>query len=95
MKLRELLDVDSSETRYGAFRALTTLDKNDPFVRGRERIRTFRLHVLATGGPPMVHMTNEKKAEIVVFGTDQELRTPLFARAGMHSGYRPGRQHEG
>jgi hypothetical protein len=82
VKLRELMDVDSSETRYGAFRALTTLDANDPFVHGRKINDQFSLHVLATGGPPLVHLTNCKKTEVVVFGADQELRTPLFARAG-------------
>jgi hypothetical protein len=30
----------------------------------------------------MVHITNCKKAEVVLFGADQELKTPLFARAG-------------
>ena len=82
VKLRELLDVDSAETRYGAFRALTTLNANDPFVRGRTINDEFKLHVLATAGPPMVHLTNCKKTEVVVFGAEQELKTPLFARAG-------------
>ena len=30
----------------------------------------------------MVHLTNCKKTEVVLFGAEQELRTPLFARAG-------------
>jgi len=82
VKLRELLDVDSAETRYGAFRALTTLNANDPFVHGRMINDQFKLHVLATDGPPMVHLTNCKKTEVVLFGAKQELRVPLFARAG-------------
>jgi hypothetical protein len=81
-KLRELLDVESAETRYGAFRALTTLNANDPFVRGRTINDQFKLHVLSTAGPPMVHLTNCKKTEVVVFGDKQELKTPLFGRAG-------------
>ena len=81
-KLRELLDVDSAETRYGAFRALTTLNANDPFVRGKMINDQFKLHVLSTAGPPMVHLTNCKKTEVVLFGADQTLKTPLFARAG-------------
>ena len=82
VKLRDLMDVESAETRYGAFRALTTLDKNDPFVRGEPLNNQFRLHTLKTDGPPMVHITNCKKAEVVLFGRDQELKTPIFARAG-------------
>lgn len=81
-KLRDLLDVDSAETRYGAFRALTTLNANDPFVRGKSINDQFKLHVLSTAGPPMVHLTNCKKTEVVLFGADQTVRTPLFARAG-------------
>ncbi|HET6324065.1 MAG TPA: hypothetical protein VFG04_05150, partial [Planctomycetaceae bacterium] len=81
-KLRELMDVDSAETRYGAFRALTTLDKNEPFVRGEMLGKQFRLHPLKSDGPPMVHITNWKKAEVVLFGADQEIKTPIFARAG-------------
>jgi flagellar basal body P-ring protein FlgI len=82
VKLRDLMDLDSPETRYGAFRALTTLDKNDPFVRGESLNKQFQLHTLKTEGPPMLHITNCKKAEIVLFGADQELKTPIFARAG-------------
>src|SRR5580700_9368317 len=82
VKLRDLMDVSSPETRYGAFRALTTLDKNDPFVRGELLNNQFRLHTLKTDGPPMVHITNCKKAEVVLFGRDQELKTPIFARGG-------------
>jgi hypothetical protein len=81
-KLRELLDVESAETRYGAFRALTTLNANDPFVRGRTINDQFKLHVLSTAGPPMAHLTNCKKTEVVLFGDKQELKTPLFGRAG-------------
>jgi hypothetical protein len=82
IKLRDLMEVESAETRYGAFRALTTLDKNDPFVRGELLNNQFRLHLLKTAGPPMVHITNCKKAEVVLFGREQELKTPIFARAG-------------
>jgi hypothetical protein len=81
-KLRDLLDVNSAETRYGAFRALTTLNANDPFVRGKTINDQFKLHVLSTAGPPMVHLTNCKKTEVVLFGADQTIKTPLFARAG-------------
>lgn len=80
--LRELMNETSAETRYGAFRSLSTLDKNDPFIRGEKLNDEFTLHVLATEGPPMVHLTGHKKAEIVLFGDDQRLSTPLALRAG-------------
>ncbi|GAB4137056.1 MAG: hypothetical protein Tsb009_04410 [Planctomycetaceae bacterium] len=82
VKLRELMNEKSAETRYGAVRALSTMDKNDPFIRGEKMNGQFRLRVLDTKGPPMVHLTRHKKAEIVVFGANQRLSTPLAIRAG-------------
>ncbi len=46
--LRDLMSMKSAETRYGAFRALWTLDKNDPFIRGEDMKGQFLLHVLQT-----------------------------------------------
>jgi len=80
--LRELMNEKSAETRYGALRAYTTLDKNDPFVRGEKLNDQFILRVIACSGTPMVHLTRHKKSEIVVFGADQRLKTPLALRAG-------------
>ena len=51
-------------------------------MRGRTINEQFKLHVLSTAGPPMVHLTNCKKTEVVLFGDKQELKTPLFGRAG-------------
>ena len=82
VKLRELMSEASSETRYGAFRALSTLDPNDPFIRGALLNDQYQFHVLDTQGPPMVHLTRNRKTEIVLFDSDQEFRTPLFFRAG-------------
>ena len=91
--LRDLMSVqvtadgktfDSAETRYGAFRALWTLDKSDPFIDGEHVNKEFWLHPLRTTGDPMVHITHYKRAEIVLFGHDQEFVTPLALRAGNH-----------
>ncbi len=86
--LRSLLDEESAELRYGAFRAMTVIDEYDPYVAGEplpnKDARQFQLHVLPTAGPPMVHVTTYQKAEIVVFNTNQSFRVPFFARAGKH-----------
>ncbi len=84
MLLKELLNEESAETRYGAFRAMTTLDENHPDLRGEKVGDDFRLHVLNTTGPPLVHLTNRRKAEVVLFGADQCFRVPLVAYAGLH-----------
>ena len=80
--LEELLNEKSAETRYGAFRALTSMDADDPFIRGEDIGGKFKLHLLKTTGTPMVHLSTRKKAEIVLFGENQRLQTPISIRAG-------------
>ncbi len=75
---------DSAETRYGAFRALWTLDRNDPFIEGQKLNDEYSLHVLATQGEPMIHVTHRRRAEVVLFGSDQQFRTPIAVKAGNH-----------
>ncbi len=82
--------VDSAELRYGAFRALWTLDKRDPYVSGavmnepNSARELFGLHVLPTVGEPIVHLTHHRRAEIVLFGGEQRFKTPMVVRAGNH-----------
>lgn len=80
--LRELLHEPSAETRYGAWRALTTVDRRDPIVADLSVSDEFKFHVLKTNGPPLIHLTNRKKAEIVIFGSEQRFETPIALRAG-------------
>ncbi|HVU87775.1 MAG TPA: flagellar basal body P-ring protein FlgI [Pirellulales bacterium] len=80
--LRELLDMPSNETRYGAFRALWAMNAQDPLVRGQKLNDQFSYHVLDTMGPELVHVTRSYRPEIVVFGQDQKLTTPFVIEAG-------------
>jgi flagellar basal body P-ring protein FlgI len=80
--LRDLLSVNSAETRYGAFRALWAMNEHDPFVRGEDLAGQFSYHVLDVPGPPMVHVTRSFRPEIVLFGKDQQFRLPLVLDAG-------------
>lgn len=84
IQLQPLLSHDSQETRYGAFRAMTTIAPEDGAVAGRKMRGEYMLHVLNTQGPPLVHVTQRHKAEVVVFGVDQKLRTPAVLRAGRY-----------
>ncbi|MCA8987791.1 MAG: flagellar basal body P-ring protein FlgI [Planctomycetaceae bacterium] len=84
MYLRQLLDESTMETRYGAFRAMTTIDENEPFVKGELLNDQCKLHVLPVAGDPMIHLTHRQKAEIVLFGDQLEFRTPLALTAGPH-----------
>lgn len=81
---------DSAELRYGAFRALWTLDKRDPYLNGdmmkeaSSDRELFALHTLPTTGEPIIHLTQHRRSEIVLFGEDQRFKTPLAVRAGNH-----------
>ncbi len=83
-QLQQLLHVSSAETRYGAFRALWAMNKNDPLVRGESlgRDNQFSYHILQTTGPAMIHLTANFRPEIVLFGHDHHLQTPLLLEAG-------------
>ena len=82
--LRELMDNSLMETRYGAFRCMTTIDDQDPFCRGESLNSQCKLHVLDVLGEPMIHLTHRQKSEIVLFGRGQEFKTPLALTAGPH-----------
>jgi len=81
-QLRTLLGVKSAETRYGAFRAMTAMAPSDALVRGEDMGGMFTYHVLNVPGPPMIHATSSHRPEIVLFGTQHELRLPLVLDAG-------------
>ncbi len=82
--LQELLSASSAETRYGAFRALWTMNENDPLVRGEQLGGQFSYHLLDVAGPPMVHVTRSHRPEVVLFGRDLEFKLPMVLEAGPH-----------
>jgi flagellar basal body P-ring protein FlgI len=81
-QLRNLLDVPSAETRYGAFRALWAMNPKDPLVVGERLSEEFTYHPLDSAGPPMIHVTHNRRPEVVLFGKDQQFLTPLYLNAG-------------
>ena len=81
-QLHKLLDSQSAETRYGAFRALTVRRNADSAVQGHNMKEQFSFHVLPTAGDPMIHVTRSKRPEIVLFGNDQMFKLPLGVEAG-------------
>ncbi|HUS38898.1 MAG TPA: flagellar basal body P-ring protein FlgI [Pirellulales bacterium] len=83
-KLVEMLSSKSAETRYGAFRALWAMDQTNPIVRGEYLKNRFHLHVVECTGPSMIHIARSFRPEIVLFGSRQNLRTPLILDAGEH-----------
>ena len=86
--LATLLDDDLAETRYGAVRAITTVDEVHHAV-APERIGgkggQFIMRTIPLDDPAArasLHITKRKKAELCVFAPEQEFRLPMLARAG-------------
>lgn len=83
LKLADVLvQARDDETRYGAFRALHTLDDNNPAIPGEKLGDSFWLHHAAPNTPPLVHCTTVRRAEIVLFGEEPFLRSPFGFVAG-------------
>jgi flagellar basal body P-ring protein FlgI len=80
--LRALLDLNSAETRYGAFRSLWAMNDHDPLVRGEMLGGQFHYLQLDVAGPPMIHVTRSYRPEVVLFGRDQQFGLPLVLDAG-------------
>ena len=80
--LKGLLATNSAETRYGAFRALWAMNRNDPLIRDEAVTDQFKYHVVGVDGPEMVHVTRNTRAELVLFGRTQKLVPPVRLEAG-------------
>ena len=81
-RLTDLLNSQSAETRYGAFRALQQMNPRDPLLGQEVLGASIAYHEIASTGGPMVHVSRTEKPEIVVFGNAQPLATPLMILVG-------------
>lgn len=83
VKLGELLATsEDDEVRYGAFRALRSLNEKNPAVDGDQLNESFWLHRVAVEAKPLVHLTSSKRAEVVLFGKEPMLAAPFSFLAG-------------
>jgi hypothetical protein len=83
VKLRELMGAPSAETKYGAFRALLTLNPKEPAVQGEYLNESFYLHRVAPSTTGLVHISTSRRAEIVLFGEEPRLLPPFGHQAGV------------
>jgi Flagellar P-ring protein len=84
VQLQEILAKpgQADEVRYGAFRALRTLNDKDEAVNGELLNDAFWLHEVAPGTEPLIHVSSSKRPEIVLFGGPARLEAPFALRAG-------------
>ena len=80
--MRELMQQESIETRYGAFRALSIASPNDSEVITQTYESGFSVHLVDSATAPAIHVSRRRKPEVVLFGVDQRFTAPLVMRAG-------------
>jgi hypothetical protein len=82
VKLAQMMSAPDASLRYGAFRALREIDPSDPRLQGVLMNESYWLHQLAPGSPSMVHVATTHRAEVVLFGDEPFLKSPLKIMAG-------------
>lgn len=80
--IRGLMQHESLETRYGAFRALSISSPNDSSVITRKYDNGFSVHLVESPNEPAIHVSSRRQPEVVIFGVDQQFEAPLVMRAG-------------
>jgi hypothetical protein len=80
--LRQLLRSPSTETRYGAFRALLTIRAQDEAVQGTTYPGGFHIHRVAEESAPLVHLNTVNRSEVVLFGQEPVLLAPFTISVG-------------
>jgi hypothetical protein len=84
-KLHDILATSNNDVvRYGAFRALRTLNDKDEAIAGELLNESFWLHRIAPKTEPMIHVSSSKRPEIVLFGEEAKLEGPFALRAGQY-----------
>jgi hypothetical protein len=81
-RLADLTASVDPELRYGAFIALRLADENNPTIRGHLLSHGVWLHRVAPGSPGLIHMTSERRSEIVLFGDGVKLKGPFTLPVG-------------
>ena len=96
-RLVELMADSDPALRYGAFIALRLADENNAAVRGVLVNKSYWLHRVAPGSPGLIHLTSDRRCEIVLFGDNVEAPRAVHAsgRLRVHrsrSGWRRARR---
>lgn len=81
-RLTELMTASDPILRYGAFLAFLLADENNAAVRGILINNSYWLHRVAPGSPGMIHLTSDRRCEVVLFGDDVKLRGPFTLPVG-------------
>lgn len=82
--LKNLMHVESAETRYGAFRSMKARSPGDHSIAGEWLAQDFFFHVIPSKTDPMLHVSRSKMPEIVLFGEGQSVSEDfLYVESGL------------
>jgi hypothetical protein len=81
-RLADLMASPDPVLRYGAFVALRVADETNSAARGLLVNNSFWLHQVAPGSPGVIHLTTDRRCEIVLFGDTPKLRGPFMLPVG-------------
>ncbi|MBA4065432.1 MAG: hypothetical protein C0501_17310 [Isosphaera sp.] len=81
-RLVELAGAPDPALRYGAFLALRLADESNPAAKGRLVNGSFWLHQVAPGSTGMIHLTADRRCEVVLFGDAPKFRGPFTLPVG-------------
>jgi hypothetical protein len=81
-RLVELMGNPEPTLRYGAFVALRMADERNPVVGGQLVNNSYWLHRIAPGSPGLVHLTADRRSEVVLFGDGLRVRGPFTLPVG-------------
>jgi hypothetical protein len=76
-RLVELMGGTDPALRYGAFVALRLADEGHPATRGQVLHSGLSVHSVAAGSPGLIHMTGDRRSEVVLFGDGVRFRGPV------------------
>ena len=82
--MMSLFNVQSAETRYGAFRAIKASQGSRGSMSGALLADDFYLHEVDSKVDGMIHFSRTKQPEIVIFGNDQAVASNfMFVEPGL------------
>jgi len=81
-RLAELMASSDPALRYGAFIALRLANESSSAVSGHLLNQSLWLHRVAPGSPGLIHLTSDRRAEIVLFGDGVRFTGPFTLPIG-------------
>jgi hypothetical protein len=81
-RLADLMACSDPALRYGAFIALRLANETSPAVTGHLINQSLWVHRVAAGSPGLIHLTSDRRAEIVLFGDGLKFTGPFTLPMG-------------